>query len=223
MILPGVRKKLLSNLSKEDASLVLKHVELVKSVIKKKKGIADGTIPELLDVGRPKDELNKLMKAIKDVEKNADSSILSVLLDLEINVKELLSSIDEEYSKLIKIESGNKPNFNTDQKNIQDELVIGLLIEHQLNILYKIQTLCRKGLKEIKKLNEKNKNEVGSVIETLDNIASHLKSLIFVEEVPNLSVTYNLLRLEGWPEIEKRIQSINLKFEGLDQANIDVI
>src|SRR3989344_3203789 len=213
-MLPGISQKMLKKLKKQDLEVVKEHIVLYKQAAHKKKDVLDGKFEELGEFFKyPRKEVEQVAKVIKDVEKTASSDLLSTLLGLEVNTRELMRSIDEELKLIKSLEKVKSAHTKEIQKSIEGELILATIIEHQLSLLIDIQNLSRatinkaNEIKSAKKRSELAKNSIN-----LNNIASFLGRVIFGEQVPNLAVAYNMLRLEEWDEVEERILQVKIRF-----------
>lgn len=213
MKFPGIEDGILSNLDEEDVKSVLDHIKKVKEAIKRKKDLVEGNIAELTEVN-PENEIEKLDKALKEAEE--DEVLTEDIENLKSSAEKLLESIDKEYGMMKKVEDYEGGDVKKLQGEMQNEIIIGVTIEHQLNLLYNIRDKSRAAIKEAVKLDEPHKSKVGNAVESLNDISSYIVSTIFEEELPHLSVAYNTLRLEEWPEIEKDIKEIQTRFENLE-------
>lgn len=218
MVMPGITKNMLSKLKKKDSEVVARHLKKVDESTRKKKDMLDGKLEELGEkIKRPRKEVDQLTKIIKDVEGVASADMFSLLLALEVNTRELMRSIDEEHFLVEKIKKSKDTETKTIKKEIEGETVLGNIIEHQLNLLSSIKDLIKAAMKKLSSIKDKNKRElIGFNLENLDNIASYLSNIILHEEMPNLEISYNLLKLEEWPELKKRIAGIKSKFAEIE-------
>ncbi len=208
-MLPGISQRMLKKLKKQDLEVVKEHIELFKEGAQKKKNVLDGKFEELGEfLKHPRNEAEQLTRVIRDVEKAASSGLLASLFALEVNARELMRSIDEELKLIRAVEKAKAV-----QKEIEGELILATIIEHQLSLIIDIQTLSRATIEKANEIkNSKKRSEVARNSVNLNNIGNFLGRIIFDEQIPNLAVAYNMLRLKEWDEIEARIMQVKNRF-----------
>ena len=211
---PGITQKTLGRLKKEDAAVVVQHIELVKAASRKKDDVLKGKFEELGQyVRNPQGEVRQLAQLIKKAEKHASIGLLATLLGIEVDVRELINSISEELILIKKFEKAKGTKMKQVAKEIEREILVAMVIEHQVNLLYDIQKLCLSAIKATQSgADKKFAKEIAKKCANINNIAHFIGRVIFDEEVPNLALVYNILELEEWDEIEKTIMEIKLKF-----------
>ncbi len=211
---PGISERTLKKLKKEDADVIKDHIELVRAAAKKKKDVVDGKFIELGEhFKKPKAEVEQFAKLVRKLEKKARVELLAVLLGIEVNTRELHNSIEEELELIKKFEKAKGTKMQQITKEVEKEILVGAAVEHQINLLYSTQKLAHSALEFAKQPeHEKFAKEIGKKCANLMNMNHFIGRVIFDEEVPNLSIIYNLLELEEWKDIEKAIMEIKLKF-----------
>jgi len=221
MVLPGLPKDIISKkVKKKDLDVIITHAKEIKSVIKRKKDMLTGKVPELEFIGSPDSVLNILAKVLEDVQEDASSELLADILALEVNARELMESIDQENEIIIKFAKKTSVDFKDVQDELQDEFLMGKILEHQINLLFDIHTVAKQTLDKAGELHWEKRNQVGRAVENLDDIASYLDALIREFQVPNLAIIYNMLRLSEWPRVEAKIAEIAQTFERLDTKTV---
>jgi hypothetical protein len=219
MIVPGVTKTTLSKLKKEDSKAVERHLKTAKEAIKLKNDLMDGKLEELGEyMQKPRQEIKQITTLIEEIEDEVNPDLLTLLLSLEVNARELEVSIDEE-AKLLKNLRGfsGKTGFKQIQKQMEGEAILAWIIEHQLNVLVDIRTLSRSIIKQAKKLRRKElKNRIAMCAQNMDDIASYLSKVILREELPHLTLAYSALQLEEWPELQERLVELKKRYEVLE-------
>ncbi len=213
MKLPGIKEDMLEDLGDEDTKAILNHIKKVKAAIKKKEDLIEGKIPEITET-KPENEIEKLDKVLKDI-KTEDEKLISDVKRLKEETKDLLNSVKKEIKITELVEKYKGKSEEELQEEMENELVIGNAIEHQLNILQNILSTSKSAIKKAVKLEDPHKTKVGNAAENLNDMAIFIVRIIFNEELPHLSVAYSLLKLDEWPEIEARIQDIRTRFEML--------
>ncbi|MFO7872228.1 MAG: hypothetical protein R6U26_01135 [Candidatus Undinarchaeales archaeon] len=213
MKLPGIKEDMLEDLGDEDTEAILNHIKKVKEAIKKKKDLIEGKTPEITEA-KPENEIEKLGKLLGDIE-SEDEELISDIKRLKEETEELLNSVKKEIEITEKVEKYKGSSSEELQEEMENELVIGEAIEHQLNILQNIISTSKSAIKKAVKLKDKHKTKVGNTAENLNDMAMFIVRIIFNEELPHLSVAYSLLKLDEWPEVEAKIQEIRTRFEML--------
>jgi len=209
MIVPGIKKDLLEKLTKEDAISVKNHLEKAKAVIVRKRDILDGKVEELGEkIKRPRDEIKQLQNLINKSKDFITADLEAQLLALEVDTRDLEGSIDKEYSLLESLEKEAEV-----QKKAEEELVLGKILVHQINLLTSITHLTTEVINNLEDVKGADlKDTIGSNLENLNNIACYFSTIIIRDELPELKVAYKMLELEGWPELEMKIAEIQTRF-----------
>ena len=205
---------MLKKLKNDDLGVIKEHIGFVKAAAQKKKDVLDGKFEELGEfLTHPRKEAEQLSKVIKDIEKIAGSDLLATLLALEVDTRELMRSIEEELKLIKGIEKVKTTKKKSIEKEIEGEIILATIIEHQLSLLVDLKSLTRASINKSNEIrNAKKRAEVGKNSVNLNNIANFLGRVIFDEEIPNLAIAYNMLKLEEWEKIEERIIEAKAKF-----------
>ena len=216
MIVPGITKATLSKLKKEDSNAVERHLKSARAAIKLKNDLMNGKLEELGEyMQNPRQEIKQITTLIEEIEDEVNPDLLTLLLSLEVNARELEISIDEE-AKLLKNIRGfrGKTGFGQIQKEMRGEAILAWIVEHQLNVLVDIHTISRSIIKHAKRLKREGlKNKVAMCAQNMDDIASYLSKVILREELPHLTLAYSALQLEEGPELRERIVVRKKKYE----------
>ena|GEM_PF-2258103 len=219
MIAPGIPKARLEKLRKEDAEIVKEHLLAVTKAIKRKDDLLEGRIDELIELNRrPRDEVKQIERTIKEVEGSVDNDFLAELLALEVKARELADSVDEERA-LIKDISPKKIGKTQKAilKGLEGEALLAAAAEHQLNIIVNIHELVIDIVEEANDLeDEALRNKINYTATNINDIATFLAQIVLREEMPHLKLAFNMLRIEGWPELEKKIAEIESRFVELE-------
>ncbi len=213
-MLPGITLRMLKKLKKQDLEAITVHVENFKAGSQKKKEVLDGKFIELGEfLKHPRNEVEQLAKLIKHVQKAASSDLLATLFALEVHTRELMRSIDEELKLIKTLEKPKSIKFKETQKELEGEIIIATIIEHQLSLIVDIQNLSRIAINKSHEIkNEKKRTEVGRIAVNLNNMANFLGRLVFSDQIPNLAIAYNMLRLEEWGDVEERLMQVKNRF-----------
>ena len=213
-MLPGIPSKMLKKLKKQDLEVVKEHIKLYKAAAQRKKDLLDGKLEEIGEfLKHPRKEADQLAKVIKDVEKIAGHDLLETLVELEFFTRELIKSINEEFKLIKSVENIKSTKDKAIQKEIEGEIILGTILEHQISLMLEMRNLSLKSINQANELKDaKKRSEVGRNSMNLNNIANFLANLIIDEQVPNLSVAYNAMHVEEWDKIEERIIEAKAKF-----------
>lgn len=219
MVTPGISKESLKNLRKEDAEIVKTHLLAVNKAIKRKDDLLEGRVEELIELNRhPRDEVKQIVETIKEVEDSINSELLSDLLALEVKARELAESVDEERALMKDIKP--KAIGRTQKsllKGIEEEMLLASIAEHQLNIIVNIHALAKQIIEIANDLeNEILRDKINITATNINDIATFLAQIILREEMPHLKLAFNMLRLEGWPGLKKKIAEIESRFVELE-------
>ncbi len=217
---PGITERVLNKLKKEDLAVVKAHIGSVKSSVQKKQDLLEGKLGEFGEAfKKPKDETDKLAKLIKKIQKHSGKDLLVSLLAMEVDFRELIQSVEEEFRLIRHFEKNKGIKFKKIAKEIEDEIIIANVVEHQLNLLISIKKLNFSAMQFSKSSpTHKIAESVGKQCASIDDLIHFIARIIFEEEVPNLSIIYNMLRLEEWKDIEKTIMRIKLNFFEIRQS-----
>ena len=204
--------KIYSKLKKENAKAVEHHLNLAKDAIKLKKDLLDGKIEELGErMSSPRDEIAQILEITKKIDDVANEDLCAELIALEYNARRLVESIDNENAIMSDLKKGaKKTGFDDIIKEADTETFLADVVNHQLSLLYSIKGLTTSVIRKAK--GEDFEELVGENIANLDNIADFIVRVILEEEYPNLQIAYNMLELEGWPELMQKIEEIRTKF-----------
>lgn len=200
-------KKHFSKLKKEDAKAVHRHLEDARKIILHKKNFLEkGEVlfGEKLDSKYVLKELDKLMKVYADMQ--------PLLYSAKISLKELIKSIEEEQKIIAALEKiALKPGVF--EKELRNEIILGEIMEHQLNLC---ADLAKYSSDILNSFGKNTKTPLVPIAENLSNSANYLLRVMMEQEFPALSIAYNMLKFEGWPEVEKRILALKEKMPNIE-------
>ena len=219
MTLPGINSEALTKLREGDSKAVESHLKKVEDAIVLKRDLLDGKREELLEtMKKPRDEVKQIEKIIKEVEETAGPDLLAELLALKVDARELVESIDAEYAMVKGLEEGGETiKISGVEKEIELEKTLENWIEHQLNLIADLQNLASGVVKKAKDHNDAGQKElISENAVNISDIASFISNVILTEELPNLNVAYNMLRLEEWPAEMERISKIEKRFDNVE-------
>ena len=181
-----------------------KHFKEVLVAINKKKDWLSGNFKGLTQpANNPKKELDILLDLVNKLEDD-EEELRAALLAVEVETRRLLESIESEEELA---HFGKKGEFL-----LGKEKELSRAIDHQINLLYNLHTLIRDIISDILKKSELH-IKAGTVLSKLDSQLSYLETIIFEEELPNLTISFNELEFEHWPEIHKRLHELKLKLK----------
>ncbi|MAF89031.1 MAG: hypothetical protein QF775_00960 [archaeon] len=181
-----------------------KHFKEVLVAINKKKDWLSGNFKGLTQpANNPKKELDILLDLVNTLEDD-EEELRAALLAVEVETRRLLESIESEEELA---HFGKKGEFL-----LGKEKELSRAIDHQINLLYNLHTLIRDIISDILKKSELH-IKAGTVLSNLDSQLSYLETIIFEEELPNLTISFNELEFEHWPEIHKRLHELKLKLK----------
>jgi hypothetical protein len=210
-------------LKKEQMKTIRNHLKQAEAVVMKKHDYLSGKREELgEDVKEPKDEAQQIMVLVRKMKEQNIEELGEILLALEVDTRQLEESIAKEKKMVDTLETDAKGTSERDiLKEIDEELELATHIEHQINLLASIQNLSKDIINKIDTdiKDADVKEQVGSSLTNLNNIASFLLTMINEEELPELKFAYNTLQMIERPEAQKRLGKIRSSFENI-QPNL---
>ncbi|HIJ99868.1 TPA: hypothetical protein H1011_03580 [archaeon] len=178
------------------------HFKEVLVAIKKKKDWLSGDFKGLTQpANNPKKELDILLDLIEELGDD-EEELRAALLAVGVETRRLLDSIESEEELA---HFGKKGEFL-----LGKEKELSRAIDHQVNLLFNLHNLIRDIISDILKKSDLHIKS-GRVISNIDNQLSYLETIIFEEELPNLSISFNELEFEHWPKMHKRLHELKLK------------